>query len=93
MMKPFSPDDLENLDRYHCLVKMQSSGNTMPAIEITTQPLQSLRERKGQEEVLEQIRKQTRERFCKSRAEVEAYFGQIEAPPTEYQEGSDVDED
>jgi hypothetical protein len=86
LLRPFSHDQLEDLDRYRCVVKMQLAGETLPAFDVRTLPLTV----PANDRVLEQIRTQTRQRFAKTRGEVESA---LEIPPLAFQEDEYIEEE
>jgi hypothetical protein len=89
-LKPYTPEQLENLSAHHAVVRTQAGGTTLPAFEIHTAPLPAAQH----PEMLEQIPQQTRVHFLKRpREEVERRLGGASPPPDHYRETDDVYED
>jgi hypothetical protein len=66
-LTPFSPEELENLDRYEAIVKLQFGGKTLPAFDVITPKLPD----QSSEERLAYVRERTRSLYATSRADVE----------------------
>jgi hypothetical protein len=67
-LRPFTADQLEDLDRYEAIAKMQVGGATMPAFRFSTLPIEA----PANEEMLERVRSRTRRLYTRPRREVEA---------------------
>ena len=65
-------DDLVNLDRFQAIVKMQTSGKTLPAFSIATLP--PVQRNEEAEDRVARIRDLSREKYARSRVEVEEEF-------------------
>lgn len=85
-LKPYTPEQLENLSAHQAVVRTQVAGTALPAFDIHTAPLTA----EARPETLERIRHQTRARFTQSRDEVERQFGTVSPPPSDLQETDDV---
>jgi hypothetical protein len=83
LMRPYTHDQLEDLNRFEAVVKMQVYGNSLPAFDIRTLPLEG----SPNQCQLELIRKQTKQRF--SRKNLDDWH----SPPDEFQEDEYLDED
>lgn len=70
ILRPFTGEQLLDLDRHEAIAKIQVNGHAVPAFDIKTLPVTSPRN----DEVLEQIRAQTRARFARPRQTVEKAF-------------------
>ena len=88
-VKPFTAEQIENLDRYEAIVKMQVYGLTAPAFDLRTLPLPQRHDGVA----LGAIRAQTRSRYARPRAEVEAEIAAKYRRLSEAEEHEDVDED
>jgi hypothetical protein len=66
-IRPFAAEQLQDLDRHEAIVKLQISGATVPAFDITTLPIDS----PPDGTVLDRIRAQTRTRYTRPRRLVE----------------------
>lgn len=70
LVKPqFSAPDLQNLHRFHTVVKMQGHGETLPAFSMTTQP--PLPIPKDAAERRQRIRTLSRDRYARPKAQVD----------------------
>lgn len=67
-IKPFTPDQLEDLDRHEAVAKLQIGGTTVPAFDLKTLPVNAAPD----EALLARIRAQTRARYTRPREVVEA---------------------
>jgi hypothetical protein len=67
-IRPFSPEHLEDLDRFAAIAKLQVNGQTLPAFRFTTAPVDGDRD----ESVLTRLQEQSRRRFGRPRQEIEA---------------------
>ncbi|TAK36763.1 MAG: DUF87 domain-containing protein [Chloroflexota bacterium] len=72
-LKPFAPQDLEDLDRHEVIAKLQIAGKTMPAVDLRTMPIENTPD----DAVLERVRERTRERYARPRSEVEAELDRL----------------
>jgi hypothetical protein len=88
-LKPFTPDQLENLDRYEAIVKLQSNGSTMPAFDLKTLPV----ENRADEGVLACLRRETRQRYARPRRKVETEISTKRSATVSGWETVDVDEE
>ncbi len=87
-LRPFTPDQLEDLDRYAAVVKLQIDGATMPAFDIKTLPLDTPEDPR----VLDRIRTQTRARYARPRRQVEEELGAV-GPTTDILDVYDIEEE
>ena len=90
-LKPFTPEDLEDLARFEAVAKLQVAGETMPAFDFRLPGLQAIAPR--DEAALARIRARTRQRFARPRREVEEEIHPAQRPRDEGWEGMDVDEE
>jgi hypothetical protein len=87
-VKPFTPDDLEDLDRFEAIVKLQIDNATVPAIDIRTLPIST----EPDESAFARVRAQSRVRFARPRREVEAELAALNTSTPQVWEGVDIDE-
>jgi hypothetical protein len=66
-LRPFTPEQLEDLDRFEAIVKLQVDGQTVPAFDLRTTPLAA----SPDPAMLARIRARTREQHAKPRDEIE----------------------
>ncbi len=66
-LRPFTAEQLQELDRFHAVVKMQANSTTLPAFEVRTLPVAG----EWNEARLERIRRRSRELYARPRREVE----------------------
>jgi DNA helicase HerA-like ATPase len=88
-LKPFTPDQLEDLDRFEAIVKLQINGQTAPAFDIKTLPIEA----SADEAALERIRLQTRKRYGRPRQQIEREIARMNQPVALAWEGGDIDEE
>lgn len=81
-LKPYTPEEIEDLNRYEAIVKLQIDGITKPAFDFTTLPIDSLPD----EARLARIRSRTRQRYARPRQEVEK---QLEARQNQWSGGKE----
>lgn len=86
-LKPFTPDQIEDLDRHEAVAKLQIGGVTVPAFDFQTEPLRGVESAA----MLARMRARTRERYARPRRQVEAEFHPRQ--PTARWESPDVDEE
>lgn len=67
-LTPFTPEQLEQLDRFEAIVKYHVDGASLPAIDVRTLPIDSGIDQQR----LERIRAATKSRFGRPRADIEA---------------------
>lgn len=67
---PFSAHDLQNLERYHAVVRLLARGESLRAFSARTFPIPSKPENASEQ--VERIREQSRARYCLPRSQVEA---------------------
>ncbi len=82
-VKPFTPDDLENLDRHEAVVKLQIDGATMPAFDFRTLPITAA----PNEQTLARIRAHTRARYARPRGAIEHQSSRGQHPRSPSWEG------
>jgi hypothetical protein len=92
-LKPFEPEDLQNLDRHEAIAKLQVEGRTLPAVPIRTRPI----DRPTDEALLARIRQRSLARFTRPRqaveAELMAHFSQAQPSQRSYKQADDIDEE
>lgn len=88
-LRPFTSEDLQDLDRYEAFAKLQIGGRTMPAFDFRTLPVEA----PWDEHALDRLRAQTRQRFAKPRHLVEEALQTIVSPATVSHLRIDIDED
>lgn len=76
---PFTAYDLQNLPRYHAVVKLLARGETLAPFSARTLPLAA--PPPGAPERIAKIRAQSRQRFAQGRAAVEAAIAEHLGPP------------
>lgn len=86
-LRPFSAEQLADLDRYEVVAKLQVGGATMPAFDLRTRPIEGARD----DAVVERLRQQTRQRYARPRRQVEEELSTARAAVG--WEGGDVDEE
>ncbi len=67
-LRPFTSEQVEDLNRFEAIVKLQSGGITIPAFDISTRPLTG----RPDPDAYDRMRANTRKRYGRPRAEVEA---------------------
>jgi hypothetical protein len=92
-MRPFTPEDVESLDRYEAIARLQVGSVTMPAVDIHTQPIAG----EPDYAAVERIRAASRHRYTRPRSEVEAELAERFAVPSQQSSGAwlaeDIDEE
>ncbi len=88
-LKPLTPDQLEDLDRFEAVAKLQVGGNTMPAFDFTTMPIDTA----PAEARLSNIRRRTRQLYARPRNEVEGELAARNGDRPQIERGYDVDEE
>jgi hypothetical protein len=88
-LRPFGPEDLDDLDRYQAVVKMQVDGHTMPAFKVNTLPVES----PADESRLTRIRENTRRQYARPRWQVEKDLEETEADNATGNGWEDVEEE
>jgi len=88
-VSPFSPEDVEALDRYEAIVRIQVNGATMPAVDIRTAALDV----PPDEDALGRIRAASRAKHTRPRREVEAELNGANSGTNPTQWLHDIDED
>ena len=74
-LKPFTSDQLENLDRHEAVIKMQSDGATLPAFDIRTAHIRTA----ADDAVLDAVRARTRRLYAARRSDLDATWARSEA--------------
>ncbi len=88
-LRPFTAEQLEDLDRYEAVAKLQIDGSTMPAFDFTTLPVGA----PPDEAMLSYVRSHSRQLYAQPRREVEERLA-TEAPyRPRGTKGYDVDEE
>jgi hypothetical protein len=88
-VRPFTPEQLQDLDRYEAIVKLQVAGRTMPAFDIRTLPVESPQA----DAALSRIRTQTRRNYARPRRDVEAELNRQSLEHAASQPRTDIDEE
>jgi len=89
LLKPFTPEVLENLNRHEAVAKLQVNGVTMPAFDFRTLPIDG----SPDEEALARIRAHTHARYARPRCQVGAELGVRQPEPAQAWNRVDVDEE
>ena len=93
-VKPgFTPDDLLTLDKYTTATWIQHKGNTLPAFSMETNPPPEKRD--DHEEIEEEIRSRSREKYARSAEEVDKEIASLyqQPVPDAFLEAFDNDEE
>jgi hypothetical protein len=88
-LRPFGPNDLEDLDRFQAVIKMQVGGHTMPAFQVNTLPVDS----PADEARLSSIRENTRRQYARPRRQVEKDLEETEEDNVTENGWDDVEEE
>ncbi len=88
-LRPFTPEQLENLDRHEAIAKLQIEGTTQPAFDFRTMPISA----PADEQTLAYIRAHTRQLYARPRREVEAEIGARDSKQPGSRRAQDVDEE
>ena len=88
VLRPFTAEQLMELDRLEAVVRMQVDGQTLPAFDLKILPIEATPD----EASGERIRSQTRQQFGRPREEVERSFG-LQPPADDHPGAFDVDEE
>ena len=85
--RPYTPEQLENLDRHEAVVKLQAEGRTMPAFDLRTIRVQSAPD----EHRIERVRNHTRRTYAVDRHQLEQTLRS--SSPTADHLREDIDEE
>ncbi len=88
-IRPFTSEQLEDLNRYEAIIKLQAGGITIPAFDVTTLPITN----PTNGAVLERIQASSRARYGKSRKTVEDEMNARYFPESPNTDWNDLDDD
>jgi hypothetical protein len=88
-IRPFTPDQLEDLDRFEAIAKLQIGGHTIPAFDFRTLPVST----SADPERLDRIRAKTRSDFARPRQVVESEINATYSEQNHAWGRGDIDEE
>jgi hypothetical protein len=75
-LAPFTSEQVQTLNRYEAIVRMQYNGQTIPAFDVKTVMVENMRNDVENNKLLDNIRTRSRQHFTRPKAEVEAEIAQ-----------------